>query len=312
MKFLNKPNDNYFYFFAIYSGLFLVFRSFDLLVLFQYISYIWLLVFFLQRLYSYFSFVRTHKSRIEKIADTDWKNKLTALVQEAEENFREWVIIFLLTFCFFFALQTFWKNSYVDTLPQPAWADMIEQWNAELLELEQKKIQSLTEKRMSQEQEIISATGSIKAEDIVAEYKQAAQLNDSENSPENDTPKTPVQPKEISGNITKENTASSLSLQKNFNVQVKDIYTLTPFTKYWSDFFNILQLQRVLNKLGYYSWVADGTFNFETKLAIYNTLVSECNWPKASTKWVFWPKAKECIDNLYISVGEEETNWIVE
>lgn len=101
----------------------------------------------------------------------------------------------------------------------------------------------------------------------------------------------------------------SLGLGKNFDKRVKDVYALSPFTKYWSDFFNVIQLQKVLTKLWYYSGISDGTFTFETKLAIYNVLVNECNWPKETTKWVFWPKAKACIDELYISV--EDGEWII-
>ena len=101
----------------------------------------------------------------------------------------------------------------------------------------------------------------------------------------------------------------SLSLWKNFDKQVKDVYALSPFTKYGSDFFNVIQLQKVLTKLWYYNGISDGTFTFETKLAIYKVLVNECGWPKASTKWVFWPKAKACIDELYISV--EDGEWII-
>jgi hypothetical protein len=62
-----------------------------------------------------------------------------------------------------------------------------------------------------------------------------------------------------------------------------------------------MQLQKVLQRLWYFTGLPDGTFTFETKMAIYNALVTECGWPAESTTWVFWKQAKVCLDNLYIT-----------
>jgi hypothetical protein len=62
-----------------------------------------------------------------------------------------------------------------------------------------------------------------------------------------------------------------------------------------------MQLQKVLQRLWYFTGLPDGTFTFETKMAIYNALVTECGWPAESTTWVFWKQAKVCIDSLYIT-----------
>lgn len=329
MKFLNKPNDNFFYFFAAYSFLFLLFQFIDALAILQVLTYIWFLIFFCYRLYSYFHFVSEHKVRIAKIKNTKWQKELSSLVREAEENFKEWGIILLLTVCFFIASLFLWTSSSQKDISETtyAWKAFIESQKLKT-QLDSLKKQKLTDNEFIEQEKQIQEPEELSIKDESEEVekrweswnlnKQSQELinvlqveDEIEKKQTNQESWTiPIKPKEIPGNLIKTDSQDSLSVEKNFTSQVKDIYFLQPFTKDGSDFSNVLQLQRVLSQLWYYSWVADWVFNFETKLAIYNTLVGRCNWPKDTTKWVFGPQAKQCIDNLYITVEDWEGNWL--
>ena len=61
------------------------------------------------------------------------------------------------------------------------------------------------------------------------------------------------------------------------------------------------QLQYVLQILGYFTAEASGNFDEETRLALVEALKTECDWPD-STQGIFGPQAKECIDNLEITL----------
>lgn len=339
MKFLNKPNDNFFYFFGIYSVLFLFFNFINSLAILEVLTYIGFTAFFSSRLYDYFIFVKEHKSRIDTLPVWDWKNELSRLVNEAEENTREGTIIILITFCVFVAFFLLGKEPKYEVSETPTYAGAEVLEAEKVLETQNIPIQIIEEN----EEEIlatsddtnllandtdwsISQTNSENLDataDILLEKKEELAINSWEENVENsdieaveedpvEEVEIVVEQEEITGNLIKEGSDGSLALWRNFDVQVKDVYNLQPFTKNGSSFLNVLQLQRVLNKLWYYSWVADWVFNFETKLAIYNALVRECRWPAATTTWVFWAQAKSCIDNLYIVVQDFETEWLPE
>ena len=84
--------------------------------------------------------------------------------------------------------------------------------------------------------------------------------------------------------------------------QVAQEYTLEPGIQLWSFGENVQNLQTVLGKLQYYTWEISGEFDEATRVALSNALKWECSWPE-STRWIFGPQAKACIDNLNISVA---------
>ena len=315
MKFLHKPNDNFFYFFGVYSLLFVFFNFINYLSILAVITYIGFVVFFCYRLHDYYSFVKQHKPRIKKLAIWKTQKELSILVEEAQENMREGTIIISITLCVFVAFFLLWMEGKKELSDAPTFA-----W-AEFLEAERLRTQTIPTQIIEEnEEEIIQENPWEESdnEDILLEETEEIQetikpTEEPELSIDEIVIAKPVRDQEeITGNLLIEGNDDSLKLWRNFDTQVKDVYNLQPFTKNGSSFLNILQLQKVLNSLWYYSWIADGVFNFETKLAIYNTLVQECWWPAATTTWVFGAQAKACIDNLYIVVQDFETDWLPE
>lgn len=84
--------------------------------------------------------------------------------------------------------------------------------------------------------------------------------------------------------------------------QVAEEYTLNPGIQLWSSGENVRNLQLVLWQLQYYTGEINGEFDETTQAALSNTLKWECSWPE-STRWIFWPQAKACIDSLSISIA---------
>ncbi len=84
---------------------------------------------------------------------------------------------------------------------------------------------------------------------------------------------------------------------------VRETYSLVPDLRLWSSWEAVSDLQRVLGTLQYY--IGDITWNFDeaTWEALTNALRTECWWP-ASTRWIFGPLAKTCIDSLNIPVSQ--------
>ena len=86
--------------------------------------------------------------------------------------------------------------------------------------------------------------------------------------------------------------------------QVSQVYTLIANLRIWSEWPAVSDLQRVLGQLQYYTGEVSGEFDEGTSQALIDTLKSECSWPE-STRGIFWPLAKECIDSLEIPVLQE-------
>lgn len=325
MNFLNKPNDNFFYFFGIYSVLFVFFDFINSLAFFEVLTYLWFLGFFIHRLYDYYAFVKEHKPRIKKLTVWETQKELSRLVTESEENIREGVIIILITFCIFIAFFLIWRESpeEVSNTPVSAWANYTIPESIKTQKIPTQIIEEIEEEIIEELQEDWTDELGESNDDWVE--KNTENLNEGSDNNENillettDELSVEAENKVVEKKIIQEPTWNlikeenvSLRTGASFNFQVKDVYSLQPFTKNGSSFSNILQLQRVLSKLWYYKWVSDGVFNFETKLAIYDTLVKECRWPAATTTWVFWSQAKACIDNLFIVVQDFETEWLPE
>jgi peptidoglycan hydrolase-like protein with peptidoglycan-binding domain len=85
------------------------------------------------------------------------------------------------------------------------------------------------------------------------------------------------------------------------NKLVSSVYNIEDWLSLWSTGQSVIDLQKVLGNLQYFIWKVSGNFGEETRLALRDSLIGECSWP-VSTSWVFGPQAKECIDNLKISV----------
>ena len=87
---------------------------------------------------------------------------------------------------------------------------------------------------------------------------------------------------------------------------IADIYTFTQTLSEWSVNEEVEILEGFMKKLWYFDKAADTTFDTETKSALTNLLQTECSWP-ASTKWIFWNLASQCLYTLDIEV-EIESN----
>lgn len=85
------------------------------------------------------------------------------------------------------------------------------------------------------------------------------------------------------------------------SILVSSRYEIQPGLAVWSEGESVVFLQTVLWNLQYFLWDVDGEFNEETRIALVDALRSECDWPD-TTRGIFWPQAKECIDNLEISI----------
>lgn len=102
----------------------------------------------------------------------------------------------------------------------------------------------------------------------------------------------------------KENAGGAWVEEVSYSIkQVSEVYALAPGMQLWSSWESVKDLQRVLWSLQYYLWEVNGEFDTETQEALIDTLRSSCWWPE-STKWVFWPLAKTCIDGLTITVSQ--------
>ena len=90
-------------------------------------------------------------------------------------------------------------------------------------------------------------------------------------------------------------------------VTVADAYDLDVNMTLGSEGWSVSDLQVVLWNLQYFVWEVDGVFAEDTRVALTQALIGECDWPE-STRGIFWPLAKECIDGLEITVSREEGN----
>jgi hypothetical protein len=82
---------------------------------------------------------------------------------------------------------------------------------------------------------------------------------------------------------------------------VSSVYNIEDWLSLWSSWESVVELQKVLGNLQYFIWEVSGSFDEETRVALRDTLIWECDWPE-STSWIFGPQAKQCIDSLKISV----------
>ena len=105
------------------------------------------------------------------------------------------------------------------------------------------------------------------------------------------------------GIIIPQNQAESIDDPGNVEyetVQVSEIYDIQPGLELWSIGQGVVELQTVLWNLQYFLWEVNGEFGEDTRTALTQALQVECAWPE-STRGIFWPQAKECIDSLEIS-----------
>lgn len=90
----------------------------------------------------------------------------------------------------------------------------------------------------------------------------------------------------------------------NYSTQlVSNIYSIAPWLAQGSTGQNVRDLQIVLGNLQYFLWEVNGEYDEDTRAALTNALISECDWPE-TTRGIFGPQAKECIDNLEILVPD--------
>lgn len=82
---------------------------------------------------------------------------------------------------------------------------------------------------------------------------------------------------------------------------VSQVYAIESGLSVWSEWGDVINLQQTLEQLSYYTGAIDWVFDEDTRLALRNTLMGECEWPE-STRWIFGPQAKQCIDNLEILI----------
>lgn len=283
MDHTKKTSDTFFYFFAAYSALFIILDYFGSLLILQVLTYLGLLLFFCFRLNTYFSYMLENRWVLDKKRLSKNEKEIYNQYMISEEIFKQWVIILLLTLCFFVAIGNSSKYTYQSVpLSSTEYQTSDTYESVKVQDIESMQSETITDPQI---EEIPIIDSQEIEKDLVEET-------------------TPNEIAIISDPVENAPQGSDLILEKNLQLQVKDVYSLTPFTKDGSDFFNIMQLQRVLQKLGYYDGIADGNFNLEMKAAIATVLVEKCNWPADKTLWVFWVQAKACIDNLYISVDE--------
>ena len=86
-------------------------------------------------------------------------------------------------------------------------------------------------------------------------------------------------------------------------VSVFEVFDL-PFQRKWDSWTGVESLQKVLRILQTYTWDITWDFDEDTRLALRDALIEWCEWP-ASTSGIFGPLAKDCVDNLIISVPDE-------
>ncbi len=106
----------------------------------------------------------------------------------------------------------------------------------------------------------------------------------------------------ISAEVSLTGTGEELIQEENGweALAVSSLYNLTAGLWIWDSWDEVSQLQTVLKQLDYYTWESDWDFNEQTRLALVETLRGECDWPE-STRGIFGPQAKQCIDSLLIS-----------
>ena len=79
--------------------------------------------------------------------------------------------------------------------------------------------------------------------------------------------------------------------------RVSDLYIFTETLQAGSTGNWVSNLKDILSVLGYYRWELSPDFDEETRIALRNTLIQECNWPE-STKGILGPQARSCINTL--------------
>lgn len=87
-------------------------------------------------------------------------------------------------------------------------------------------------------------------------------------------------------------------------VLVSDIYNIEAGISVWSLGQGVSDLQIILGNLQYFTWEVSWSFDDETKDALTDALITECDWPE-STRGIFGPQAKECIDSLEITIPKK-------
>ncbi len=83
-------------------------------------------------------------------------------------------------------------------------------------------------------------------------------------------------------------------------VSVGSAYNIETGLTLGSQWQSVVQLQTVLWNLQYFLWEVNGDFGEDTQQALIDALQTECAWPD-TTRGIFGPLAKECIDGLLIS-----------
>lgn len=313
------PNtwDKFFYFFAWYSSLFIILDYVWALIVLQVITYLGFLIYFCYKLNLYFSYLLNNQKIVNKTKKSKSEKEVTMKYEEVKETFKEGVIILGLTVCFFVAVwntDRYLENTSQDFIENNSIkSNVSEVWLANINEPE--IVGTPNPETINDDYTDINipvdSQDTIGIDPVLVISDESIEVIDEE----------PID-REVSSidweanQIVEENTNiidtsiqssdDALSLDKNFKVKVKDVYSLEAFTKEWSWFFNTMQLQKVLQRLGYFTGLPDGTFTFETKMAIYNVLVTECGWPAESTTWVFWRQAKACFDGLYIAPDQSQ------
>lgn len=82
-------------------------------------------------------------------------------------------------------------------------------------------------------------------------------------------------------------------------VKIWELYQFENYLSLYNESDDTLKLQEFLTKLWYYSGEINGTFDINTRNALRETLMNECNWPN-STKWVLGVNAADCIEGLEV------------
>lgn len=92
------------------------------------------------------------------------------------------------------------------------------------------------------------------------------------------------------------------SQQEEFRVEIRKVSELYEFSdrlELWSEWEDVQKLQGFLASKWYYSWSLNWIFDEETRVALRNTLIWECEWPD-STRGILWSQASACINNMEV------------
>lgn len=100
----------------------------------------------------------------------------------------------------------------------------------------------------------------------------------------------------IEDEIVKEEIKEEIVIE---NKKISDIFEFKTYLNLWHEWEDVKMLQDLLQSMWYYNFEITWKYDGETKKAVKDMLINECDWPE-TTLWVFWVQAMECFNNLEI------------